>query len=55
MTTEKTEETIVELTEDQKAFKLIARVCSLFKGNLQEHQAIQQALNVLKPIENKLN
>lgn len=32
----------------EKAFEVIATVCAQFKGNLQEHQTIQIALQTLK-------
>ena len=34
-----------------QAFDLLTQVCSAFRGTLQEHQALQKALEVLKPKE----
>jgi hypothetical protein len=35
------------MTKEQ-AFVIIARICNNYKGTLQEHQTIQQALTMLK-------
>jgi hypothetical protein len=32
----------------QEAIQIIKQVCSVYKGTLQEHQAIQQAISVLE-------
>lgn len=37
----------------QQAHQLLTQLASVYKGTLQEHQALQQALEVLKPIEKK--
>lgn len=39
----------LNLADMQKAFATVTQVCHLYKGTLQEHQAIQQALSLLKP------
>lgn len=35
--------------DKQKAWETLAQVGAIYKGTLQEHQAIQQALEALKP------
>ena len=35
----------------EEALSLLSQVCAMFKGTLQEHTAIQQALEVVKKIE----
>jgi hypothetical protein len=37
----------------EQAYKIILQVCEQFRGTLSEHQTIQQALAVLKPVEEK--
>lgn len=37
--------------EKKEAFNLVAQVCAIYKGSLEEHKAIQTALEILKPIE----
>ncbi len=37
--------------EKKDAFNLVAQVCAIYKGSLEEHKAIQTALELLKPIE----
>lgn len=32
----------------EEAINLVTQVCVMYKGNLQEHQALQQALEVIK-------
>ena len=39
--------------DKKQAWELLAQVCALFKGNLEEHKALQKALEVLKPEEPK--
>jgi hypothetical protein len=39
--------------EKMQAFQILSQVCSQVKANLQEHQAIQEALTSLKPEEKK--
>ncbi len=34
--------------QKDEAIKIIEQVCAAYKGTLQEHQAIQQALMVIK-------
>lgn len=36
----------------QEAFNLVSKICADFKGTLNDHQAIQQALTV---IQNEMN
>ena len=33
---------------DKQAFELVAKICADFKGNLADHQAIQEALNIVR-------
>jgi len=37
--------------EKIEAYKVLEQVCVQFRGTLQEHQAIQHALQLLKPVE----
>lgn len=37
----------------QQAHQLLSQLASVYKGTLQEHQNLQQALEVLKPTESK--
>ena len=32
----------------EEAINLVTQVCVMYKGNLQEHQALQQALEVIR-------
>ncbi len=54
MTEEKTgsEKTVTQETLEArlKAFNLISTVCANYSGALKEHQAIQHALEILKPV-----
>ncbi len=46
------EEKKPEMIDERKAeaFSIVSRICGLYKGNLQEHGAIQKALATLNPI-----
>jgi hypothetical protein len=37
----------------QQAFQMIAGLCSQLKLNLEEHKQVQQALELLRPVEEK--
>lgn len=39
--------------QKEEAIKIIEQVCAQFRGTLQEHQAIQTALAVIKTLEEK--
>jgi hypothetical protein len=39
--------------DKNKAIEIISQVCAMFKGTLQEHQAIQEALQFINTLEVK--
>jgi hypothetical protein len=34
--------------ENEEAFKVVSQACAVYQGQLQEHQAIQTALNTIR-------
>ena len=38
---------------EQQAFQMIADICAQLKLSLEEHKSVQQALELLKPVEEK--
>lgn len=48
---EKQTMTTDKFQSSSEAYKILEQVCTQFRGTLQEHQTIQQALKILKPEE----
>jgi phosphoribosyl 1,2-cyclic phosphodiesterase len=40
------------MTKEQ-AINLLSQVCSIYRGTLEEHKALQEALEVIKNLEEK--
>ena len=39
----------------EEAINLLRQVCAIYKGTLQEHQQLQEALKVIEELQNKIS